>query len=383
MCIAGVRERREKADSSPQGWPPSAGKPPRGRRRVIIARLRGARQKALGESILGAPMPGVWTSSDRQRSPSAIACPWRQACKAVLARGPFGLADAPRRPLFPGSKNARPRGAARQCTMRRTALLLCLLAAVDQRRGTASHHHAPPPPPLPRTNCYHHYLVYRPAHAVGGFPYPHPYPGHQGYSPPAYQPGPPHHQGYPENRHSYVPVPLPLPLPPAPPPPPPPAPPQQPPYYGPWVPPYPQPPPPRNVDPFPGKFLGMGSARSLHGGRDVELVCDLHGDPLVSNVVWVKATNTRGQVPVAWRPPPPLPTCGPCFCPVQYGCVYQQLDMADGRFFADTRGHQATLHIYAVSTADYGVYRCSATAAPSGSAGANTETVYQIVHFSG
>ncbi|KAL1437402.1 hypothetical protein MTO96_001461 [Rhipicephalus appendiculatus] len=88
----------------------------------------------------------------------------------------------------------------------------------------------------------------------------------------------------------------------------------------------------------------MGTVRYLNGGRDVELVCDLHGDQLVSNVVWVKATHPRGQPPVTWRPPPP--SCGPCFCPVQYGCVYQHLDLADRRFFADTRGHHASLHIY-------------------------------------
>lgn len=125
----------------------------------------------------------------------------------------------------------------------------------------------------------------------------------------------------------------------------------------------------------------MGTVRYLNGGRDVELVCDLHGDQLVSNVVWVKATLPRGQPPVAWRPP--LPSCGPCYCPVQYGCVYQPLDLADRKFFADSRGHHASLHIYGVSPADYGVYRCSATSSPTGSAAANTETVYQIVHFTG
>ncbi|KAL3207034.1 hypothetical protein MRX96_010358 [Rhipicephalus microplus] len=258
----------------------------------------------------------------------------------------------------------------------KTALLLCLLTAVDQRQSTAHHHSAP----QPRTDCHHQYWLYQPASTVGGFQYP--YSGHHGYQPPHgyfYAPGyqqpgyqPPGYQqpGYLDGRHI-------IPLPPLPPPPPP----SSLPYPGPWVPSYPRQPKPKNLDPFPGKFLGMGTVRYLNGGRDVELVCDLHGNQLVSNVVWVKATHPRGQPPVTWRPPPP--SCGPCFCPVQYGCVYQHLDLADRRFFADTKGHHASLTIYGVSPADFGVYRCSATSSPTGSAAAHTETVYQIVHFTG
>ncbi|KAH7977398.1 hypothetical protein HPB49_001237 [Dermacentor silvarum] len=118
----------------------------------------------------------------------------------------------------------------------------------------------------------HGYWLYQPASAVGGFQYPHS--GHHGYHQPhGYPYAPGYQQGYPDGRYPVMPLP---------PPPPPPPPPPSLPYPGPWVPSYPRQPAPKNLDPFPGKFLGMGTVRYLNGGRDVELVCDLHGDQLVS-----------------------------------------------------------------------------------------------------
>ncbi|XP_042143338.1 calcium-binding protein P-like [Ixodes scapularis] len=313
--------------------------------------------------------------------------------------------------------------------------LLLLLLAIGFREQPVAHQ---APAQQTRPGCNYAYWSYYPAYTVGGFQYQpqsgyyqpqsghyqpqsgyyQPQSGHyqpqsgyyqpqsgyyqpqSGYYQPQsgyYQPQsgyyPPHgysyeyqhrqHQqhgtyGYAAHYPSVLPYPYPLPLPP-----PPPLPPHSP---GPWIPgpshpPVPPPPPaPKNVDPFPGKFLGMGSVRYVNGARDVELICNLQGDKIVSNVVWVKATNTPRQPPASWQPP--CHTCGPCFCPVPT-CTYQPIDYSSRRLFADAHGPQAVLHIYGVEPGDYGVYRCSATSLRSGSAMGDTETVYQIVEFTG
>ncbi|EEC12032.1 root nodule extensin, putative [Ixodes scapularis] len=133
--------------------------------------------------------------------------------------------------------------------------LLLLLLAIGFREQPVAHQ---APAQQTRPGCNYAYWSYYPA-------YTHQQHGTYGYA--AHYP-------------SVLPYPYPLPLPP-----PPPLPPHSP---GPWIPgpshpPVPPPPPaPKNVDPFPGKFLGMGSVRYVNGARDVELICNLQGDKIVS-----------------------------------------------------------------------------------------------------
>ncbi|CAN8024372.1 unnamed protein product [Ixodes persulcatus] len=234
--------------------------------------------------------------------------------------------------------------------------LLLLLLAIGFRDQPVAHQ---APAQQTRPGCNHAYWSYYPA-------YTHQQHGTYGYA--AHYP-------------SVLPYPYPLPLPP-----PPPLPPHSP---GPWIPgpshpPVPPPPPaPKNLDPFPGKFLGMGSVRYVNGARDVELICNLQGDKIVS-------VRTDGQYQPGYIPNqvPGGPShghshaCGPCFCPVPT-CTYQPIDYSSRRLFADAHGPQAVLHVYGVEPGDYGVYRCSATSLRSGSAMGDTETVYQIVEFTG
>ncbi|KAG0415637.1 hypothetical protein HPB47_007253, partial [Ixodes persulcatus] len=337
-----------------------------------------------------------------RRSLSRSAWPVLRDVRVPLSRHGCGEKDVPKTP--PG-----------QSAMKHALLLLLL--AIGFRDQPVAHQ---APAQQTRPGCNHAYWSYYPA-------YTHQQHGTYGYA--AHYP-------------SVLPYPYPLPLPP-----PPPLPPHSP---GPWIPgpshpPVPPPPPaPKNLDPFPGKFLGMGSVRYVNGARDVELICNLQGDKIVSvsgvmsrdrweqiksslhfndnslcpsedklfkNVVWVKATNTPRQPPASWQPPYHHPhqqqpgsgqyqpgyipnqvpggpshghshACGPCFCPVPT-CTYQPIDYSSRRLFADAHGPQAVLHVYGVEPGDYGVYRCSATSLRSGSAMGDTETVYQIVEFTG
>ncbi|XP_003742004.1 uncharacterized protein LOC100897295 [Galendromus occidentalis] len=131
----------------------------------------------------------------------------------------------------------------------------------------------------------------------------------------------------------------------------------------------------RNVDPFPGKYLGLGSVQYSSGGRDVELLCTLSkdGQKVVSNVVWVKVENAY-----RYPGPPGGPEVNPYYCP-SGGCIYRQVDYSNRRFFADLHGDVATLHIYDTEPQDHGVYRCSA--AGQTSKATETETTFQIVEY--
>ncbi|CAN7991315.1 unnamed protein product, partial [Ixodes hexagonus] len=132
------------------------------------------------------------------------------------------------------------------------ALPLLLLACGFLDQPVA--HHAPPQQTRP--GCHHTYWPYYPSYA---------HRQHGTYDYAAHYP-------------SVLPYPYPLP----PPPPPPPH------SHGPWIPGHgqppvpPAPPAPKNLDPFPGRFLGMGSVRYVNGARDVELICNLQGVVSVS-----------------------------------------------------------------------------------------------------
>ncbi|OQR69636.1 hypothetical protein BIW11_01811 [Tropilaelaps mercedesae] len=135
----------------------------------------------------------------------------------------------------------------------------------------------------------------------------------------------------------------------------------------------------KNVDPFPGKFLGLGSVHYLRGSYDVELHCNFSkdGNKLVSNVVWVKVERAYRQISYG---PPNVFVTNPYFCPAG-GCIYRDIDTSDKRFFADMHGEVATLHIYDLEPRDYGVYRCSATAKASNGLPGDTEAIYEIVEL--
>ncbi|KAM7283984.1 hypothetical protein ISCGN_001088 [Ixodes scapularis] len=258
----------------------------------------------------------------RRRSLSRSAWPVLRDVRVPLSRHGCGEKDVPK--TTPG-----------QSAMKHALLLLLL--AIGFREQPVAHQ---APAQQTRPGCNYAYWSYYPAYTVGGFQYQpqsgyyqpqsghyqpqsgyyQPQSGHyqpqsgyyqpqsgyyqpqSGYYQPQsgyYQPQsgyyPPHgysyeyqhrqHQqhgtyGYAAHYPSVLPYPYPLPLPP-----PPPLPPHSP---GPWIPgpshpPVPPPPPaPKNVDPFPGKFLGMGSVRYVNGARDVELICNLQGDKIVS-----------------------------------------------------------------------------------------------------